>query len=130
MPNPSGKNQLPGGQHEVPYGGVKKATQLSREAPMSGAPVSALNAPRRAQRRAVKGQAGRKEQAPVATQKAPVVADKPALAGAAAPAQPVGAAAPPPPNAADFWRAIASIPGISPLAKEYAQRVQGPLVGA
>jgi hypothetical protein len=53
MPNPAGTNQLKG--REPAYGAVKQLGTLTREAPMSGAPVSSINAPKRAQRRAVKG---------------------------------------------------------------------------
>lgn len=53
MSNPGGQNQF---QRESPYGAVKKLTQLTKAAPVSGAPTPALNAPRQAQRRAARGQ--------------------------------------------------------------------------
>jgi hypothetical protein len=55
MSNAKGSNQF---QRENPYGAVKKLTQLTRSAPMSGAPTPAVGAPKRAQRRAVRGGGG------------------------------------------------------------------------
>jgi hypothetical protein len=52
MPNPSGGNQF---QKTPVYGDVKRLTQLTKAAPISGAPTPALNAPKRAQRQAVRG---------------------------------------------------------------------------
>jgi hypothetical protein len=52
MPNPKGSNQF---AKENPYGAVEKLTRLTKSAPMSGAPTPAMGAPKRAQRRAVRG---------------------------------------------------------------------------
>lgn len=98
MPNPAGTNQ----NHftlQPKYGDVKKQTQLTREAPISGSPIAAqaLNTPRRSQRQAASGKrAGGQAQAPPP-------------------------ASPPPPSLAATWQAIAQIPGITPLAAQYAQ---------
>lgn len=121
MPNPAGTNQFPGGDHEVPYGGVKRQQQLTRDAPMSGAPVSAVNAPRRAQRKAVKGGASRPQTASAPQQ--PVLAEPPP--GALPVPAPSGPEPVVPPSPTDFWRAVAQLPGVSPLAKQYAERVTG-----
>lgn len=71
MPNPSGSN---GGLH-VPgpeYGDVKRQATLTREAPISGSPVStaATEAPRRAKRAATRT---RQPQAPASPAAAGVV---------------------------------------------------------
>ena len=96
--NPSGENGLKnhgGFGGETAYGAVKRLEESTKAAPLPTAP--GVNAPKRAQRRAVKGQ---QPQAP--------------------PPDPVGqvAAAPPPPAA--VWAEVAQIPGISPLAVEWA----------
>ena len=82
-----------GGQ-ESAYGAQKRLEESTKAAPIPSAP--GVNAPRRAQRRAVKGQA----------QPAP-------------PPEQQLLAAPTPPR--DVWAQVAAIPGISPLALEYAQ---------
>ncbi len=50
--NPGGSNAFGNYTLQKPYGDVKKQTQLTREAPISGSPFSALEAPRRAGRAA------------------------------------------------------------------------------
>ncbi len=50
--NVQGSNQFGNYQLQPAYGDVKKQTQLTREAPISGSPFSALEAPRRAGRAA------------------------------------------------------------------------------
>lgn len=115
MPNPTGKNQLPGGPKEIPYGGVQKAQQLTREAPISGAPTSALNAPRRAQRRAVRGGRGRQPAQP----KQPTVLQRPDDAFEPTSAPPME---PGPPGIAETWAGISQIPGVTPLAQDLARR--------
>lgn len=55
--NEGGSNQFGGDELQPKYGQVKRLTQLTREAPISGAPYAAqaLNTPRRSQRSAVRG---------------------------------------------------------------------------
>lgn len=53
MANPGGTNQFGGFSKERPYGAVGRLQRLSKAAPMSGTPV--LNAPKQAQRKAVRG---------------------------------------------------------------------------
>ncbi len=104
MPNPSGSNQF---QPEPAYGAVQRMTQLTREAPISGAPVAAhaLDTPRRGRRQAARGGQGQPEvQAP------PPVPPPP----------PVG----PQQIQAQVWQQVAADPGASPLVKMYAQRAQ------
>lgn len=48
MPNPTGKNQFLGLPKEPPYGDIKKLEQLTKAAPLSGAPFPALRFPDRA----------------------------------------------------------------------------------
>lgn len=52
MPNPGGGNQFGSYELQPRYGDVSRFTQLTKEAPVSGAPVAAqaLNTPRRSQR--------------------------------------------------------------------------------
>lgn len=104
MPNPGGTNQF---GTDPAYGDVKRLTELTREAPMSGARVAAgaTNAPRRAQRQVT----------------------RPARPAAAAPQ---AAQAPPAPvsyeaQLAAVWAQVAADPGASPLVREYAQQAQG-----
>jgi hypothetical protein len=53
LPNPSGANQF---AKQPAYGDVKKLMNLEKSAPLAGAPTTSIGAPKRAQRRAVKGQ--------------------------------------------------------------------------
>lgn len=101
MPNPQGVNNFDRFGAEAAYGAVQRATKLAQAAPMAGAPVSPLNAPRRAQRRAVRGQAA---------QAAPPMAATPAEA----PQLPYPLAL------AQEWAELAREPGISPLVQEVA----------
>lgn len=59
MPNPTGINnpqpQLGRLSTNPPYGDVKRQASLQGGAPLAGGPTSALNAPRKAQKRAVSG---------------------------------------------------------------------------
>jgi hypothetical protein len=103
MPNPGGINQL--GSDRVPYGDAKRMKELAGEAPMSGAPLAtpAINAPRQAQRSAVRSpQANAPEQ--------PVMPQQPGVSPQA--------------FAAQAWGQIAAIPGASPLVQSYAARAQ------
>jgi len=116
VPNPDGKNSA---ADLKPYGDVKRQTQLTQAAPMSGAPFagSAVNAARRAQRQAAAGRTG-----------------KPAPAGAGS----VPLPAAPPPQAlpetspglgqvaqrAMIWQDLANTPGASPLVQAYAEQAQ------
>jgi hypothetical protein len=83
-----------GGQ-ESAYGAQKRLEESTKAAPLPPAP--GVNAPKRSQRRAVKGQ----PQPP-----APVPAEQQLLA------------APPAPQ--NVWAEVAGIPGISPLVQEWA----------
>lgn len=104
MANVGGSNQFGNYTLQPQYGDVKKLTQLTKAAPISGAPVSALalNEPKRAQRSTQR----RQKQAP------PVPP---------AQAQPEPQA----PSAAATWQQIAAIPGISPLAQAFANAALG-----
>jgi hypothetical protein len=99
MANYSGSNQFY--QPEPKYGDVKKMKELSREAPMSGAPVAkpAVNAPQRAQAQAT-------------TPKTPAQ-QKPAKASI----QPDYGL-----ELASTWAEIAALPGASDLVKQIAER--------
>jgi len=100
MPNPGGQNQF---QRESPYGAVKKLTQLTRAAPISGAPTPAMNAPQRMQRQAVRGRRAQPQSA----------------------AAPPGAAPPPQVSynaqIAEIWRMLSGETD-DPLVHEYAAR--------
>jgi hypothetical protein len=109
LPNPQGTNQFDHFQAQAAYGDVKKAAQLTKEAPMSGAPTSALNAPRRGQKQVVRGQ---KTQA------------QPTQLPAVAPLPVAVPDVPYPQYLAQAWSDVAAIPGASPLVKEYAARSQ------
>lgn len=93
--NPNGVNGYydVGGQ-ESAYGVQKRLEESTKAAPIPAAP--GMSAPKRAQRRAVNGQA--QQPAPPVTEQL--------------------AAAPPPPSS--VWAEVASIPGISPLVQEWA----------
>ena len=99
MSNPGGGNQFGNYTLQPQYGDVKKQTQLTREAPISGSPFAqqALGAPRRAQKRA----AGVGSPTP-----------GPAPEVLAAPVTPT----------AGLWQQIAAAPGASPLVISYAAR--------
>lgn len=104
--NPLGSNQFGNFTLQPQYGDVSKLTRLTKAAPISGAPVSALNMPKRSQRQAANGgRAGAIQSA--------------ALGPTIPPQQP------PPPSVAATWQAISRIPGISPLAHEYASAAIG-----
>jgi hypothetical protein len=86
-----------GGQ-ESAYGAQKRLEESTKAAPMPPAP--GVNAPKKAQRKAVSGQTAPSEAPP------------------AVPVEQQLAAAPPLP--ANVWAEVAAIPGISPLAAEWA----------
>ena len=73
MPNPGGGNQFGSYQLQPRYGDVKKQTQLTRAAPISGAPYAAqaLNTPRRSQRSTQRPQAAEAATPPAETPKLP-----------------------------------------------------------
>lgn len=107
--NPDGKNGL-----HVPgpaYGDVKRQTTLLREAPISGAPVSAaaVDAPRRAKRAAARGGTATPAPQPVS----PV---------AVAPAAPD---VPYPQQLAALTQQLAAVPGAGPNVLWLAQQAQG-----
>ena len=96
MSNPGGGNQFGNYTLQPQYGDVKKQTQLTREAPISGSPFAAqaLNAPRRQQKQATAPRQSAPPEAP------PVLAS-------------------PTPG---LWQQIAATPGASPLVISYASR--------
>ena len=101
MPNPSGVNNFNRFAPEPAYGQKIQQRQLEQAAPVPTNP--AMNAPRRAQKRASQPSAPQGQPAP--------------------PQAPTG-----PPSqqfvAAQAWAQIASIPGASDLVKQYAARAQ------
>jgi len=111
MPNPLGANPL--NPNPVPYGDVKRTTELTREAPMSGGTVAgrALNTPNRAQDQAVRG-------TPTAPASQPAAAPVPA-------GSPPATEQPQTPyyqQVAQVWQALAAIPGASAEVRDYARR--------
>lgn len=66
--NPDGINQFAGFGIEAPYGDIKKQTELTRDAPLSGAPVSghALGTPDRIRQQRARGSAQKASGAPTA----------------------------------------------------------------
>ncbi len=74
MANPGGGNQFGNYQLQPAYGDVRKQTALTRAAPISGSPFSALEAPRRAQRSASRQQAQPQQGMPAPPQPTPQVA--------------------------------------------------------
>lgn len=105
MPNPSGVNSFNRFQAEPPYGQVSEQSKLAQSYPIPG--QAPLSAPKKAQRRAVKGQGVSPE--PVA--------------------QPTPLAPTPQVSAQQFtaqtWAQIAQIPGITPYAALFAQKANG-----
>lgn len=96
--NEGGGNQFGNYQLQPKYGDVAKQTQLTKAAPMSGAPYAAqaLNTPRRSQRGAVRG-SSQNQAGPAGALPAP--ADSPSL----------------PPER--IYQDIASLPGASPTVQ-------------
>lgn len=105
MPNPSGVNGFTPQPPEVPYGDMEQNAAVQRSAPLAGAQetAQATNAPRRAQRSAVRG--GPQEAAHVAV---PQTSGRPDQIAPQA-------------QVAAFWAAIAQQPGASPLVQSIAQ---------
>ncbi len=95
--NPGGSNAFGNYTLQKPYGDVQKQTQLTREAPISGSPFSALEEPRRAGRAA-------KQQPQAQT----------------APAQEPGQMPPPEPQVdlSAVYRQIAQIPEVTPMWRQ------------
>ncbi len=106
MSNESGTNQFGGFGVEAPYGDIKRMTELTEEAPMSGAPFAtgAIGAPKSDQKRASKPASRPRAQGkPMANSPLSIPQSIPA------------------PNlVANAWSHIASLPGASDLVKEYA----------
>lgn len=103
--NPQGVNGFDGFGRESAYGAVKRLTQATKAAPLAGDAAPALNAPRRAQRQAVRGRAQQQAAPPPA------------------PASPTEV--PYPVALANEWAEIAQTPGVSELVLEYAGRARG-----
>lgn len=105
-PNPDGKNQFAGFGIDAPYGDVAKQTELLREAPISGAPISgrALGTPDRIRQqrqrgRSTKGGSKGTVQAPPGPLPIPYEQQM-----------------------AMIWQQIAAHPGASDLVKQIADR--------
>jgi len=115
VPNETGKNSA---NDLRPYGDVKRQTQLTQAAPMSGAPFagSAVNAARRAQRQAAAGRTGKP--APAGAGSAPLPAAPPPSLPETSPGQ--GQVA----QRAMIWQDLANTPGASPLVQAYAEQAQ------
>lgn len=103
MANPNGVNQHDKFATEKKYGEVKRATELQKSAPMSGAPTPAISMPETSQRRAVQGRRG---------------APKPQKA-------PSGGVPPYEQEVASIWAEVAAQPGASELVKAIAARAMG-----
>lgn len=119
MPNPNGTNQFDRFASTAKHGDAKKLARSQKLAPMSGAPVSALNAPTRAKRHAtgqdkpegarrVPQPAGRSGQQP----DLPPVGDQPSEEMVRLELL------------ASQWEAVARLPGASPLLKQYAREAR------
>lgn len=95
--NPGGGNQFGSSEAQPQYGDVKRETQLTRAAPMSGAAVAThtLEAPRREGKQAARGRGAAVPEAPMPVSTAP------------------GPQGPPPAT----FQQIAAIPGASPLVQ-------------
>lgn len=106
MPNPGGSNQLGSYQLQPAYGDVKKQTELTKNAPISGSPfaVHATETPRRSQRQVARGGS--------ATPSAASAAGPP---GSTPTPQPSSAAA-----LAHTWQELAETPGASPVVQQLA----------
>lgn len=107
MANPTGENNLfiP----EPSYGAKQKTKGLTKEVPLRPAP--GVNAPQRSQRAAVHGRI-KKHFARAAQQ-----AQEPAM-------PPVPGEPPMITDPGVVWSQIAAIPGVTPLAEDYARRSQ------
>lgn len=110
--NPGGKNSpvaFDRFTRTIPYGEKKVQGDLQRTVPLAGQdPVaSALNAPRAAQRAATRP-ASRTQGAPTDAEPLPPHPE------------PVA-----PPSPGQVWADLTAVPGISPLAFEYARRAGG-----
>lgn len=101
MPNPNGSNQFDKFAAERKYGDVKKMQQLTKAAPMSGAPTPAVSAPEKAQYKAVH---------------APKKPAKPKVSSKGTPEYPVELAA--------KWAQVAQMPGVNEIVRRMAQRAQ------
>jgi hypothetical protein len=106
MANEGGNNQFQGFGVDPPYGDQARQFELTREAPMSGAPIAgrALGTPERqrsARRRAAKGASGAQARGPNVTSvpQLPIAYDQ---------------------QLAMIWQQIASIPGASDLVSATA----------
>jgi hypothetical protein len=119
VPNPSGQNSnlnFNGFVQNPPaYGDKARQGDLQRTAPVAGAgaAASALNAPKRSQRRATRPQQSPQQQ-PTMIQAPPPQ-----------PAQPAYQI-----MLANAWAEIAQIPGASPLVQQLAQEAQGAGTGS
>lgn len=106
MANPAGKNQL-----APAYGEVKRMNELTRSAPISGAPISgrAIDTARRVSKQAQRAQPQSVSAAGPST---------------AAPAATIPQSVPYRVQLAMIWREIAATPGASPQVQELADQAE------
>ena len=106
MPNPSGQNQFGSYTQRPTQGDVKRQAELTRAAPLSGAPVvgSEMNTPRRSKQQATRGGKQQQAAAPPPAQNAPAQAQQ---------ATPF--------LVAQRWAQIAAQPGANPAILHMAQ---------
>ncbi len=93
--NAGGSNQFGNYTLQPAYGDVKKQTALTRAAPISGSPFSALQAPERAQARATRPRQQGQPQAPMPPVQAPQA-----------------------PDPSVVYRQIAEIPNVTPVWRQ------------
>ena len=110
----------PLGEKEPAYGAVERASVLSRLAPV-GSP-QALNAPKRAKRRAVKGKTAPPPPQPVsAAHNIPVETTGPGVPAGGQPG--LGPTGPYQQQLLAFWQEAAMTPGASDEVKQYAAQL-------
>lgn len=120
MANAQGTNQFDRFAKQPGYGAQGHLERLQREAVMAGkqGATSAIETPRRSKRQATEGRTGGARQAPA--QAGPAVA--PQQPPAQAPQPDIGD---PKMSVAAFWAEVSTIPGVSEIAREYADEVLG-----
>lgn len=116
MANQSGVNQFNRFAPPKKHGEVKQLQDAQKAAPMSGAPVSALNAPRRHQRHAT-GQDRPREAAGPAMRELQQM-ELPELPAGPSPDQEYAE------FLAGVWEKAAALPGASRLVKQYAKEAR------
>lgn len=121
MPNPGGSNQFSTGSS---YGEKSHIERMLKEAKgMAQGTTSAINAPKRAQRKAVRGEKD------TAQPTRPAGMDRPVQASQVQPPPP-DPQLPPDVQAAAWWAEVALLPGVTPVAQELADAAQGVISAA